>query len=322
MMKPSSLFDTPEAWRDAPLDALDAWLTKADFGRRGKTGDPQTLRASSQTVYRAMCRKLADGFGIPGRGWETVTPDDLHAFLAGQALRKETQARYLRLTERLFAHLVELGAVTTNPASRVALTGAPKKQANEKTVWLSAGLERQVIATLRAWPSMARGEAWKAQRDQALVALALGGGLRVGEIVGLTVSAIPTTLDNGTLRLTIGPCGAGRIHHTRVDSFATELVLTWLTVRKAQGIPGKVLFPSSRLGGPVHPATVYRRVAAILEASGIPDVSVKRRGARTLRTTYALKALSIGESAALVGEYLGHRADRSTRYYTALVRNI
>lgn len=93
-------------------------------------------------------------------------------------MRKETQARYLRLTERLFAHLVELGAVTTNPASRVALTGAPKKQANEKTVWLSAGLERQVIATSS---SVAINGPWRGMEgatDQALVALALGGGLR------------------------------------------------------------------------------------------------------------------------------------------------
>jgi integrase len=85
-------------------------------------------------------------------------------------------------------------------------------------------------------------------------------------------------------------------------------------------VPGRLLFPADGSGRALHPATVYRRVASVLKAAGIPESVIVRRGARTLRNTYAVRELTAGAPVSLVGESMGHVNDRATQHYLTIAR--
>ena len=166
----------------------------------------------------------------------------------------------------------------------------------------------------------APGRHWEQRWALTVLNTVLGGGLKVSEVVTLRASAVGPRQEDGSLYINVHPEGAGRQHRTKVAPFAAGVLIEWLEARSAIALPGELLFPARAVGGVLHPATVYRHVAAVLAEAGIDPDLVKRRGARTLRNTFAIQALEAGSPPALVGEYLGHRADRSTRYYVALVK--
>jgi site-specific recombinase XerD len=315
-----SLFDSRQTWLTTPQEALVAWLLAPDFVTT-KTGEQQPLRASSVVVYRAMGRKfirevLVGEGGRQPKAWRDISSEDIRAFLVGNELNKGIRNRYVRLLERLFDHLAALQLVEGNPARGLAMKEPSRSgQHNDKTMWLS---EAQQTAVLEKLP---QGEGWKAQRNRALIATVLGGGLKVSEVVTLRASAVGPRQEDGSLYINVHPEGAGRQHRTKVAPFGAGVLIEWLEARSAIALPGELLFPARAVGGVLHPATVYRHVAAVLAEAGIDPDLVKRRGARTLRNTFAIQALEAGSPPALVGEYLGHRADRSTRYYVALVKN-
>ncbi len=65
---------------------------------------------------------------------------------------------------------------------------------------------------------------------------------------------------------------------------------------------------------------MYRRVASVLKAAGIPESVIVRRGARMLRNTYAVRELAAGAPLSLVGESMEHVNDRATQHYLAIAR--
>lgn len=316
---PISLFDSESTWLTSPQEAFVAWLLAPDFVVT-KAGDTQPLRESSVVVYRAMGSKFIRGVllgedGQIAKTWRDIDAADIKSFLIRNDLKRGIRNRYVRLLERLFDHFVAKGIVTGNPARGLAIREPSNSiQHNDKTQWLS---EAQQLAVVGALPEP---ESWKDARNRALIAIVLGGGLKVSEVIKLTVGATGPRQEDGSLHIDIVPGGAGRRHRTRVAPFAAAILADWMATRKGLNIPGELLFPAKLGGGTLHPATVYRQVAAVLTQAKIDPNLIKRRGARTLRNTFAIKELEAGNPPELVGEYLGHRADRSTRYYTALVR--
>lgn len=317
MTDSNSLFDNPASWQGSPLEAFAAWLLAPDFVVT-KQGVMQPLRASSASVYRFMGNKFIrevilshPGIGAgQARTWSEVSAGDIQSFLVGNDLRRGIRNRYVRLLERLFDHLAVLGLVDGNPARGLALKEPSKSNQNhDKTMWLTEPQEAAVVENLPT------GRTWKAKRNRALIALVLGGGLRVSEIILLKVAAVGVKQGDGSLYIEVPTIGAGRRHRARVAPFAAGILLEWLTQRDASGLAGDLLFPAKTIGGALHPATVYRQVSAVLDAAGIDPELIKRRGARTLRNTYAVRELQDGQPLELVGEYLGHRTDRSTQYY-------
>lgn len=316
---PISLFDSPDTWLNAPKEAFAAWVVSDRFATT-KRGDPQVLRDSSIKVYRAMFGKFADQVlqtdpgGTPQKSLREVGIDDIRRFLDANRLNKGIRHRYVRLLERTFDLLLTKGLVETNPARGLAVAQPTRSgKGNDKTQWLSAEQQNAVLAAL---PS---GESWKDQRSRAMIATVLAGGLKVSEVIKLNVSNVGLKQEDGSVFIDVYPGGAGRWHRTRVAAFGAGMLMEWVETRKALQLPGNLLFPAGAAGGVLHPATVYRQVKAVLAAAGVPEEQIKRRGARTLRNSFALRELEDGASPALVGEYLGHRADRSTRYYTELL---
>lgn len=317
----ASLFGVPDIWQNEPLVAFSAWLLLPDFVVT-KAGATQPLRANSAKVYRFMGAKfirqvlLESSVGQrQGKCWRDVCADDIALFMDKNDLKRGIRNRYVRLLERLFDHLATIGLAAGNPARGLAIKApTTSNQNHDQTMWLA---DTQQDAVLAALPS---GTGWKAQRNKALIATVLGGGVKVSEVIKLTVGAVGPRQEDGSLYIEVWPPGAGRRHRTKVSPTAAGILTAWIAARDAFGVSGQTLFPAKQIGGHLHPATVYRKVAEVLAVAGIDPGTIKRRGARTLRNSFAIRELSDGQPLELVGEYLGHRADRSTRYYTQLLK--
>ena len=315
-----SLFDTRETWLRDPVEAFAAYVLQSDFALN-KRGEPQALRASSATVYRARWGKFVAGcLTLSGKTLADLTSVELQAFLDGMS--PASRHRYVRLLERVFDHLGALGLSRLNPARALAISAPTRSnQGHARTAVLSAELQASFLAAL---PEAVN---WKRQRDRALISVILGAGLRVAEAIKLTVDQLGPLQEDGSVPLEVLSTGAGRRHRTRVQAFAAAEVLSWrdqrlvLLLPMTRGVvPGRLLFPADGSGRALHPATVYRRVASILKAAGIPESIIVRRGARTLRNTYAVRELAAGAPISLVGESMGHVNDRATQHYLSIAR--
>ncbi|EKD97514.1 MAG: hypothetical protein ACD_23C00887G0004 [uncultured bacterium] len=316
----TSIFDGASSWLAEPLESLAAWLLSPTYVVT-KQGVEQPLRASSAEVYRFMGSKFIREVILShpedegkqaksGKAWSDVFADDIQAFLVGNDLKRGIRNRYVRLLERLFDHLAAKGLVDHNPARGLAMKAPSKSNANhENTMWLN---QLQQAAVVLALPD---GPGWKVQRNRALIATVLGGGLKVSEVIELRTQAIGLRQPDGSLYIEVPVVGAGRRHRTKVAPWAAGILVEWITTRTEFGLPDDLLFPAKPIGGPLHKATVYRQCAAVLNKAGVDPTIIKRRGARTLRNTYAIRELERGQQLELVGEYLGHRTDRSTEYY-------
>ena len=175
--------------------------------------------------------------------------------------------------------------------------------------WLS---DLQIQSVLKSLP---QGRGWKACRNRAMVALVLGGGLKPSEVIALDRDIRTAHEPDGCLRLEIPGAGAGRRHQTELMPFVIAPLAEWRRALSVLDCPGTKLFPSSLSGAQMHPTTLYRSVKAVLSAADIPASKIMRRGARTLRNSFAISQLARGCSTDTVGEYLGHRAERSTLHY-------
>lgn len=306
--------DDPALWRAAPVEALANWLEAPDF-IQVRSGERRPLRASSVRVYQAMGTKFIREVLREGKDWTSITATDIDGFLLTHELNGGVRHRYVRMLERLFDHLKPLGLADGNPARGLAVRSPThSNQGQDQTQWLSGDHQAALVGALPA------GQSWKHQRNRALIATVLGGGLKLSEILRLRADAVGLPLMDDSVYLEVRPGGGGRTHRTKVAAFAARILWAWVEARATFGVQGALLFPAKLTGGTLHPATVYRQVAKVLQAAGIDPREIKRRGARTLRNTFAMRELAAGGPPERVGEYLGHRAERSTRYYTALLK--
>ncbi|MGZ9709260.1 tyrosine-type recombinase/integrase [Glaciimonas sp. GNP009] len=310
-------------WRTDPDLAFATFLTQSEFQllsrrkpqEKESNADhfPNPIRNSSIIVYRAMWAKYLRWLSAHRLNLFEVNSLLLREFLdqrdeKGRVERSSLiKLRYLRLFERVYAHL----QVDVNPA-RSAMFDSWKKdmpsamgQDDDKVVLT----DEQQSAFMQALPAP---ENWKRRRDRAMQAIMLGAGLKVSEAINLRVNQIGE-VETKEIPITITAVtgGTNREHRAMLRAFAVAEVLNWLGERHQLGIAGTVVFPASLQGGMLNPATVYRNVKKTFAAA---NIDVMRKGGRTLRNAYAIRELKT-EAIERVGELLGHRQRRSTEYY-------
>ncbi|MBS0476194.1 MAG: hypothetical protein JSR28_13760, partial [Proteobacteria bacterium] len=183
------LFDSLTPWLSTPELAYASWLHH------------QPLRASTKTVYTAMFGRFCQWLSAQGRRLDQLEADDIRRFLdgAGSAPRQRAQRgrqrqQYVRQLERVFAHLGALGYRGDNVGS---LAGRERMGQGDDQPgrFLTAAECEVLIARLKTkLADLERGgkgaEAWIEYRDLALVAVMLGAGLKVRDVVGLTLNCI------------------------------------------------------------------------------------------------------------------------------------
>lgn len=311
----SDLFDPHrEDWRRDPHAAFDAWLAGQNF------------RASSADIYRAQWSQFVDWLQSRSMNLHTVDMQTIADFVAERSIRKTQKARYLRLIERVLDHVRQIEHASTNPARFIAQDAdAAWRTArdNEPTSFLTVAERAALVAYLfTPLSSASAAQRWRERRDRALVAVFLGGGLKTGEAMTLSISCVT----RGAPWVVIEAGNPEFTRRTRLSPFSVAVLDAWLTERSDARLPGHLVFPASPSGRPMHKATVLRAVDAIVETAGLANTREDRASPQTLRNTFAADLFESGVSPELVGQWLGFAqvlsANRLHRAWKAWVDRI
>lgn len=225
------------------------------------------------------------------------------AFLATRRYARRTIARKAASLRRYFSWLRRLGAIPVDPARRLS---APAGEARLPRV-LSPG-ELDELLENPGLAGEAQEAAWR-RRDDALLELLYGSGLRVAEACGLDLSDLDLTGRSVTV------WGKGS-RQRRVP--LGEPCVEALTEYLERGRPDIVKMATALDGAvtAVFLNTRFRR----LGARDVRRILDKRSPVPThphaLRHSYATHLLDGGADLRVVQELLGHASLRTTEIYT------
>ena len=267
----------------------------ADHLRRDRRRSEHTVRAYAATAHRLIAflgrhrGQIIDGDLIDG-----LDKGDLRAFLAerrGEGLSNVSAAR-------------ELSAV------RAFLDFAGGK-ARVKGPRIKKGVPRPVtpadIAAIAEDAAESAAEPWIAARDEAVLLLLYGAGLRIGEAVGLTGDALPL----GDRLSVTGKRGKTRI--VPLLPPVREAVERYAALCPYGYAGGENLFRGAK-GGPLAPDLIRRAVRAARVRLGLDG----RTTPHALRHSFATHLLGRGADLRSLQELLGHASLSSTQVYTGV----
>ncbi len=278
------------------VEELLSWL-RVEKGR-----SPTTL-----TAYRGDLRRYWGWLAPRGQTLDAVGEEDVTAYVAH--LRSEGRApssvkRALVAVRALHRFLAREGSAPADPASEVALPrvsrGVPRALTEDEVETL--------LATVVGDDALAR-------RDRAILELLYGTGLRISELVGLSV----TDVDREAALLRAFGKGA-RERIVPVGRLALDAVDAWLAP------PGRAaLAPTqwarradadalllNRRGGRLSRQGAWGVVRKHGEAAGLGD----RLTPHVLRHSCATHMLDHGADVRAVQELLGHASISTTQIYT------
>lgn len=233
----------------------------------------------------------------------TVTKEDIRHFLSYLAQNgfkrpniEITRARKLSSIKSFFKYLVREGILEFNVASDIETPKIPEKQPS----YLNQDEYQKLISTVRAVATP-----YYLSRDLAIVITFLGTGVRLSELVGLTVDSVD--LKEGTIRV-IGKGNKERI--IPLNGEVVSAIQRYLKIRPEE-VATDSLFVS-RLGNTLCTGSVYHLIKRYLKESGIKK---ERVGVHSLRHTFGASLLNSGVNLVVIQELLGHKKLETTRRY-------
>ena len=274
------------AWQ---LDAFERSLTSvADSTRRAYATD---LAAFADWAERG-------GVTEPGRVDRVLLRRYL-AYLSTRGYARRTMARKAASLRRYFAWLRHVGAVATDPSARLS---APRGEGRLPHV-LSRG---ELEALLDAPPARVDDDDEAVRlRDDAVLELLYGSGVRVAELCGLRRDDV----DLASRRVTVWGKRAKQ-RQVPLSEPAADAVRGWLERGRAallkDGSPADALFLNRR-GRRLGERDVRRILDHRAQSPTHPHA---------LRHTFATHLLDGGADLRVVQELLGHASLETTQVYT------
>lgn len=257
-------------------------------------------RCAAKTV-EAYRRDLAQLGAYLGKPIATATLEELERYTAqlrADGLAGTTIARRTAAARSFYRHQQLLGSRDDNPAAAIQLP----RRAKPLPKTLSPGEAERLIQA-------AAGTQPRSLRDQALVELLYGAGLRVSEAIGLDKAGVD--LDDRLVRV-IGKGGKERV--VPIGRHAAEALRRYL----ARGRPyldarhRAELFLNAR-GGALTRAGAFLILRKLAEKAGLDPHRVHPH---LLRHTFATHLLEGGADLRSVQEMLGHADLSTTELYT------
>jgi integrase/recombinase XerD len=282
-----------EATRQAIEQFLDAqWMERG-------------LSENTLAAYRNDLNGLAAWLSGRGGGLVAARREDLLGYLSERVIngaRPRTTARLLSSLRRFYRYLVREGRLSADPTVRIdsPRIGRP----------LPDSLSEEEIETLLDAPAVDEA---LGMRDRAMLELLYACGLRVSELVNLTMEQIDLT--QGVVRL------MGKGSKERLVPLGEEAV-DWLQRYIAQSRPelaagasARALFITRR-GKAMTRQAFWYRLRHYAVKSGIN----KALSPHTLRHAFATHLLNHGADLRVVQMLLGHSDLSTTQIYTHVAR--
>ncbi len=267
-------------------------------------------RGASENTLEAYGRDLQDASEHLAGALRQASPAELSDWsrsLAKRGLAASTQARKLSALKRFFRFLFEEGDRKDNPTSKLE---RPKSDRDVPDV-LS---REELTALIEACADDTR--------LVCLVELLYGAGLRVSELVGLTMGSLPRRkLGRWVTREIIIRGKGGKERLCPLGSPALVALSDWLSEREGS-LPEKALirgkaeafvFPSRGKSGHL----TRRRLGQLLETLAVKaELDPTRVYPHALRHAYATHLLQGGADLRSVQTLLGHADISTTQIYT------
>ncbi|WP_061707552.1 site-specific tyrosine recombinase XerD [Pseudenterobacter timonensis] len=269
------------------LDAL--WLEK-------------NLAENTLSAYRRDLTMLAEWLAHRGLSLETAQSEDLQQLLAERmegGYKATSSARLLSAMRRLFQHLYREKVRADDPSALLASPKLPQRLPKDLS---EAQVERLLHAPAVDLPLELR--------DKAMLEVLYATGLRVSELVGLTMSDV--SLRQGVVRV------IGKGNKERLVPLGEEAVY-WLENYLEHGRPWllngvsiDVLFPSQRAQQMTR-QTFWHRIKHYATLAGIDS---EKLSPHVLRHAFATHLLNHGADLRVVQMLLGHSDLSTTQIYT------
>jgi site-specific recombinase XerD len=221
------------------------------------------------------------------------------AYLTTRQFARRTIARKVASLRRYFRWSIGAGATTVDPTAGVSVPSGDGR--------LPRVLDRGELAMLLDVCDDADEPEWRRRRDDAVLELLYGSGLRVGELCGLEVGS----LSLGAGAATVWGKGS-KERRVPLGEPAIKAISRWLAIRHDVVPPecGDVLFANER-GNRLTPRDVRR----ILDRR-----SPTPTHPHALRHSFATHLLDGGADLRAVQELLGHSDVATTQRYTHVSR--
>ena len=273
----------------------------ADHLRRDRRRSDHTIRAYLATAHRLIA--------FTGRHRGALVDGGLLAKLDRGDLRGY-------LAERRSGGLSNASAARELSAVRSFLDFVSDREGAAKPVKIKGprikkGVPRPVapddIAAIAEDAVESATQAWIAARDEAVLLLLYGAGLRIGEAMALTGDVLPL---GDTLMVT------GKRAKTRIVPMLPPVraaIERYVALSPYGAAPGEILFRGAR-GGPLAPELIRRAVQAARVRLGLGD----RTTPHALRHSFATHLLGRGADLRSLQELLGHASLSSTQVYTGV----
>ena len=285
---------------DAARSALQDWLHSQ---KALKGASDNTIEAYARDVRGFLVFLTEHKGGLQGIGaLKAVTLSDMRSWMArcrAEEIGARSLARKLSAVKSFYRWLSEREGFD---ATAVMAARAPKFQKKLPRP-LAEDAAQGVIDTLDLQSQVP----WVAARDQAVVTLLYGCGLRISEALGLTGADLPL---GGSLRI-IGKGGKERV--VPVIGPAREAVEVYLRLCPYPTEPDAALFRGVR-GGALGPRAVQKVVEQVRLQLGLP-ASVTPHA---MRHSFATHLLNAGGDLRAIQELLGHASLSTTQAYTAV----
>lgn len=262
------------------------------------------LSRHTLSAYRCDLKKFSSSVRLEERTLLEATREDVHAFLASLAnAPPRSIARRLSSLRRFFRYQVRQGRREQDPC---ALIDGPRLGRTLPDTLSEEEVERLLHAAVS---DDARG-----LRDRAMIEVMYATGLRVSELVGLTVAQL--NVRQGAVRV------VGKGNRERMVPLGEE-ALYWLEqyLEKSrplllrQGGASDVLFATHR-GRAMTRQAFWYRIKGYAQKSGIR----KPLSPHSLRHAFATHLLNHGADLRVVQLLLGHRSISTTQIYTHVAR--
>ena len=268
-------------------------------------------RGSSPRTVSAYELDLADYAVFLGERGLTeagdVRREDVVAYessLVDRGYAPSSVKRRVSVVKGFHRFLVREGYVGKNPTDALALPKVPEALPDVLSV-----------AQMDALLSAPHDRTPRALRDQAILEVLYGCGLRASEVVGLDLGDV--LLDEGYLRV-VGKGNKERI--APISGTAASALVDYLVhgrdgLRKPSAKPTAAVFLNAR-GGRLSRQSLHAVVARAGHAIGIQNLHP-----HTLRHSFATHMLEGGADLRVIQEILGHADISTTQIYTHVNRS-